>query len=55
MHKPMDQKVEVFICTLLEVTKSFGRGEIRFYDKDEYALLVKLYGSMAHLQTLGNK
>lgn len=40
---------------MLEVTKSFGRGEIQFYDKDEYALLVKLYGSMAHLQTLGNK
>jgi len=40
---------------MLEVTKAFGRGEIEFYNKEEYALLVKLYGSMAHLQTLGNK
>lgn len=40
---------------MLEVAKDFGRGKLEFYDKDEYARLVKLYGEMAHLQTLGKK
>lgn len=38
---------------MLEVAKSFGRGECKFYDEDEYALIHKLYGPMNHLQTLG--
>ena len=38
---------------MLEVAKSFGRKEISFYDEAEYARLVKLYGSMAQLQTIG--
>ena len=40
---------------MMEVAKSFGRGEVSFYDEKEYEHLVKLYGKMDHLQTLGNK
>lgn len=40
---------------MLEVAKSFGKGDCKFYDEEEFALIQKLYGSMAHLQTLGNK
>ena len=40
---------------MLEVAKAFGRGQCKFYDEDEYARLVKLYGSMKHLQTLGEE
>ena len=39
---------------MMEVAKSFGRGEVSFYDEEEYEHLVKLYGKMDHLQTLGN-
>lgn len=39
---------------MMEVAKSFGRGEVSFYDEKEYEHLVKLYGKMDHLQTLGN-
>jgi hypothetical protein len=38
---------------MLEVAKSYGRGEVQFYNEEEYALLQKLYGSMACLQTKG--
>lgn len=34
----------------VEVAKEFTRGTCRFFDADEYALLQKLYGSLAHLQ-----
>lgn len=40
---------------MLEVAKSFGRGECKFYDEEEFALIQKLYGKMNHLQTLGQK
>jgi hypothetical protein len=39
----------------LEVAKAFGEGECKFYDKEEFKLIKKLYGSMKHLQTLGTK
>ena len=39
---------------MLEVTKAFVKGSCSFYDENEYALLQKLYGSMKHIQTLGN-
>ena len=45
--------VEAAARYMLEVAKAFGRGKCRFYDADEYERLVKLYGSMEHLQTLG--
>ncbi|MGL6202551.1 MAG: DUF1177 domain-containing protein [Lachnospiraceae bacterium] len=38
---------------MLEVAKSFGRGECKFYDEEEFELIRKLYGSMNHLQTMG--
>lgn len=39
---------------VLEAAKSYGRGEFRFYDEEEFAHLLQLYGPMNHLQTLGN-
>lgn len=38
---------------MLEVAKSYGTGDLKFYDEEEYARLQKLYGSMEHLMTLG--
>lgn len=38
---------------MLEVAKAYGRGECSFYDEPEYEQIVRLYGSMSHLQTLG--
>lgn len=38
----------------IEVAKEFGMGEIDFYDTVEFEYMKKLYGSMKHLQTLGN-
>lgn len=49
------QDVEEAARFMLEVAKNFGRKKCRFYDEKEYALIQKLYGSMKHLQTLGNK
>ena len=40
---------------MLEVAKDFGRGNLKFYDEEEYERLQKLYGSMKHLQTLGKE
>lgn len=49
------QDVEEAARFMLEVAKDFGRGKCKFYDEKEYALIQKLYGSMKHLQTLGNR
>lgn len=38
---------------VLEAAKSFGKGEISFYDEPEFQRMVTLYGPMNHLQTLG--
>ena len=38
---------------MLEAAKYYTKGEVSFYNKEEYALLVEKYGSMAHLQTMG--
>lgn len=38
---------------MLEVAKYFTKGDLKFYDEEEYQLLKKLYGPMNHLQTLG--
>ena len=40
---------------MLEVAKDFGRGNLKFYDEEEYERLQKLYGSMKQLQTLGKE
>ena len=39
----------------IEIAKEFTRGQIEFYDENEFNRLEKLYGSMRHLQTLGNE
>ncbi|MBR0139442.1 MAG: DUF1177 family protein, partial [Firmicutes bacterium] len=38
---------------MLEVAKYFGKGEVSFYNAEEFEALNRKYGSMAHLQTLG--
>jgi hypothetical protein len=35
----------------VEVAKEFGRGTCKFFDADEYQLLLSLYGSLRHLQS----
>ena len=39
----------------IEVAKAFMEGKCNFYDQKEFELIVKLYGSMKHLQTLGKE
>jgi hypothetical protein len=39
----------------IEVAKAFMEGKCHFYDEKEFELIVKLYGSMKHLQTLGKE
>lgn len=39
----------------VEIAKAFGRGECHFYDEKEFEKITQLYGSMEHLQTLGQK
>ncbi|TVT27417.1 DUF1177 domain-containing protein [Salinicoccus cyprini] len=39
----------------VEAAKQFGKQKAFFHDAEEYEKLRKLYGSMAHLQTLGEK
>lgn len=38
----------------IEVGKAFGSGQCSFYDPEEFTELLKRYGSMKQLQTLGN-
>ena len=45
--------VETTARFALEVAKSFGRGNCRFYDEQEFAMLQEKYGSMSHVQTMG--
>ncbi|KYH38591.1 MAG: hypothetical protein AYL28_003150 [Candidatus Bathyarchaeota archaeon B23] len=37
----------------LEVAKDYGRGLCRFYDEEEWAIIIKRYGPLKLLQTLG--
>jgi len=39
----------------IEVAKAFMEGKCNFYDEKEFELIVKLYGTMKHLQTLGKE
>ena len=39
----------------IEIAKEYTQGQIEFYDKNEFDRLEMLYGSMRHLQTLGNE
>ncbi|MBQ1906539.1 MAG: DUF1177 domain-containing protein [Firmicutes bacterium] len=50
---PMD--VEEAARYMIEVSKAFGSGELSFYDEENFAELVKRYGSMEKLQTVGEE
>jgi len=39
----------------IEVAKAFTEGKCNFYDNNEFKHILKLYGSMKNLQTLGEK
>lgn len=39
----------------IEVAKNFGQGTCKFYDESEFQLILKRYGPMSHLQTMGEK
>jgi len=45
--------IELAARFCLEVAKEFGAGRCRFYDAQEFARMVELYGPMSHLQTMG--
>ena len=55
VRKILTKSIEEAARFMLEVAKAYGRKQCSFYDADEYARLQKLYGSMKHLQTLGNE
>jgi len=46
--------VELAARFCLEVAKAYGSGECQFYDSAEYDELVRRYGEMTKLQTLGD-
>lgn len=46
--------IEMAVRFSIEAAKEFGEGKLSFYNDEEFRLMVKLYGSMAHLQTMGN-
>jgi len=50
-NHPADLAEAVRFC--LEAAKGFGAGTLQFFDPDEFALAVKTYGIMTHLQTDG--
>ncbi len=47
--------IEEAVRFCIEVAKGFGKGKVKFYDKEEFKKLTDLYGSLAHLQKLGSK
>ena len=38
---------------VLEAAKAFSEGKCSFYDRAEFALLVKKYGRLNHFQAMG--
>ncbi len=50
-NQAVDIEMAVRFC--MEAAKAFGQNKCRFYDAEEFERLVRLYGSMRHLQTLG--
>jgi len=47
--------IEETVRFAVEVAKAFGAGKCSFYEPSEFERLVRLYGSMRHLQTLGRE
>lgn len=50
-NQPLD--IESAVRFVVEVAKNWGEGKCSFYDEVEFKNLIKRYGSMEHLQTLG--
>ena len=48
----IDMEAATRFC--IEVAKEFGAGSCEFYNDNEFQRIVKLYGSMKHLQTIPN-
>ena len=48
---PVDIEEASRFC--IEVAKAFGAGKCRFYDEEEFGRILKLYGPMNRLQSLG--
>lgn len=40
---------------VMEVAKAFGKGLCRFYDEEQWRLIIKLYGPLKNLQTKGRE
>ena len=49
------EDVEGAVRFCIEVAKSFGAGQCRFHDDDEFKRLVSMYGEMTHLQSIPGK
>jgi hypothetical protein len=47
--------IEEIVRFSIEVAKQSGAGQCRFYDEEEFKKILKLYGPMKHLQTVGGK
>lgn len=47
--------IEAAVRFSIEAAKAFGENKASFYNEEEFARIVKLYGPMNHLQTMGNK
>ena len=47
--------IEAAVRFAIEVAKEFGAGKAAFYDEAEFGRMVKLYGTMNHLQTMGKE
>lgn len=45
--------VELAVRFAIETAKAYGEGKCAFYDAEEYVRILKLYGSMTHIQTPG--
>lgn len=45
--------IEMAVRFAIEAAKEFGEGKLSLYNSDEFKLMLELYGSMAHLQTMG--
>lgn len=46
------EDVESAVRFCIEVAKSFGAGQCRFHDEDEFQRMVSVYGDMTRLQTI---
>jgi hypothetical protein len=45
--------IELAVRFSVEVAKRFGQGKCGFYDESEFSRILRLYGPLTHLQTLG--